>query len=86
MRTTVTLEPDVAVKLKRVMARKKIPFKRAVNDALRAGLEKTGNVVTPKFKVEPHHSGGFQPGIDRDKLNQLVDEWEVEDFLRKASR
>jgi metal-responsive CopG/Arc/MetJ family transcriptional regulator len=37
MRTTVTLEKDVAVRLKRL--RKSRPFKDLVNDALRAGLD-----------------------------------------------
>ncbi len=32
--------------------------------------------------VEPH-SGGFKPGIDADKLNQLADQLEVEDFTRR---
>jgi hypothetical protein len=86
MRTTLTLEPDVPLKLKRVMAQKKIPLKRAVNEALRAGLEASARTPIPKFKVKPHHSGGFQPGIDPNRLNQLVDELQVEEFLRKASR
>jgi metal-responsive CopG/Arc/MetJ family transcriptional regulator len=37
MRTTVTLEEDVAARLKRL--RKDRPFKDLVNDALRAGLD-----------------------------------------------
>lgn len=86
MRTTLTLEPDVALKLKRVMAKRKVTMKQAVNDALRAGLAKAEKPAAPKFKVEPFHSGGFLPGIDPTRLNQLVDELEVEEFLRKASR
>ena len=39
MRTTLTLDPDVAVLLKRVMAREKSPLKTVVNRAIRAGLE-----------------------------------------------
>ena len=38
MRTTLTLDPDVAKLLEDDMARRQIPFKRAVNDALRRGL------------------------------------------------
>lgn len=86
MRTTLTLEPDVALKLKRVMARRKVTMKQAVNDALRTGLANTGKPPLARFKVEPIHSGGFQPGIDPTRFNQLVDELEVEEFLRKASR
>lgn len=86
MRTTLTLDPDVALKLKRRMAREKITLKAAVNDALRAGLSQTEKKALPPFKVEPFHCGGFLPGIDPNRLNQLVDELQVEEFLRKASR
>jgi hypothetical protein len=86
MRTTLTIEPDVALKLKRMMAQKKISLKHAVNQALRAGLEQSGKVAPSKFKVEPFHSGGFLPGIDPDRLNQLADELQAEEFLKKASR
>ena len=37
MRTTITLEKDVAARLERL--RKTRPFKQLVNDALRAGLD-----------------------------------------------
>lgn len=86
MRTTLTLDPDVALKLKRTIARRKVTMKQAVNDALRAGLANTDKPPVVKFKVKPIHTGGFQPGIDPNRLNQLVDELEVEEFLRKASR
>jgi len=86
MRTTITLEPDVALRLKRQMAQKNISLKRAVNDALRVGLESGGRATVPKFRVKPHRSGGFLPGIDPDRLNQLADELQVDEFLKKASR
>jgi hypothetical protein len=38
MRTTVTLDPDVAAKLKAVALERGISFKRALNQAVRAGL------------------------------------------------
>jgi len=38
MRTTLTLEPDVALKLKRKMAEQKLTLKDAVNQALRVGF------------------------------------------------
>jgi plasmid stability protein len=82
MRTTLTLEPDVAEKLRLRMAREKISLKRAVNEALRSGLAKAESKPKVKFKVEPH-AFNFRPGVDLDKLNQLVDELEVEEFRRK---
>ena len=82
MRTTLTLEPDVAQLLKLRTQREKVSFKRAVNDALRAGLSKAHSPARVKFKVEPV-ALNFKPGIDLNKLNQLVDELEVEE-LRKS--
>ena len=35
------------------------------------------------FVVEPH-SGGFLPGVDQARLNQLADQLEAEEFSRKA--
>ena len=82
MRTTLTLEPDVARKLKKRMAARKLTLKDAVNQALRAGLEIEPDRRRVTFRVEPH-SFGFKPGIDLDKLNQLADELEAEEFARK---
>ncbi len=79
------MDPDVAEKLKRRMAQKKVSLKAVVNEALRAGLKETANCARPKFKVEPHSSGGFLPGIDPDKLNQLLDQLDIEEFARKMA-
>lgn len=38
MRTTLTLDADVAALLRRLVERRREPFKRAVNEALRVGL------------------------------------------------
>jgi hypothetical protein len=38
MRTTLTLDPDVAALLKKAVAKGEVSFKQAVNDALRRGL------------------------------------------------
>jgi hypothetical protein len=35
--------------------------------------------------VEPH-SFQFKPGIDTNKINQLLDDLEAEEFLKKMSR
>jgi hypothetical protein len=84
MRTTITLEPDVAAKLKELAHRRRSSFKETVNDVLRKGLTSQA-IVEPaeRFVVEPH-SGGFRPGMDPDKLNQLLDELEVEAFVAEA--
>jgi len=82
MRTTLTLEPDVALKLKRRMAAKKLTLKAAVNQALRAGLAVEDAPARVPFRVVPHDFG-FAPGIDLDKLGQLDDQLEDEEIARK---
>lgn len=86
MRTTLTIEEDVARQIRRRMVEKKLPLKQVVNEALRAGLAKTRKKDgVPPFRVEPYPMQ-FQPGVNPDKLNQLLDDLEVDDFLRKMSR
>ncbi len=57
MRVTLTLEPDVAQRVRRKMKQKGISLKQVVNDALRAGLAETDEAPTPKFRVQtyPRH-------------------------------
>ncbi len=50
MRTTLTLDDDVAALLTRARRTRKAPLKRVVNDALRAGLRE---LVTPPAPVRP---------------------------------
>jgi hypothetical protein len=58
-------------------------LKATVNEALRLGLGLSGKPPkVPRFRVEPH-AFGFRPGIDLDRLNQLVDELEAEETARK---
>lgn len=85
MRTTLTLEPDVAQLLKRKTANGKLSLKRAVNEALRAGLSGRRAKPAKRFTVEPYPFD-FKPGIDLDKLGQLADELEAEETLKKLSK
>lgn len=86
MRTTLTLEDDVAARLRQEIRRTGGGPKRVVNDALRRGL---GLVAAPaggsRFVVTPH-SFGLAPGIDRDRLNQLADQLEAEATLQRLRR
>jgi RNase adaptor protein for sRNA GlmZ degradation len=85
MRTTLTLDPDVAMKLKKRMADKKLTFKETVNEALRYGLKEVAKEKKrAPFKVIPH-SFGFKPGIDQNKLGQLLDQLDAEEFVRKMN-
>jgi hypothetical protein len=86
MRTTLTLEPDVAARLKQEARRTGKGFKSLVNEALRLGLGLAGKPrPAPRFEVTPH-AFGFKPGVDLDRMNQLVDELDSEETARRLAR
>ena len=81
----MTLDPDLALRLKEYAHRRRTSFKTALNVLLRRGLAAQGPppAALRRFVVEPH-SGRFQPGVDPGRLNQLVDQLETEDFRRAS--
>jgi hypothetical protein len=85
MRTTLTLDPDVARLLAEEAHRQRRPFKQVVNDAIRRGLGRgTAPRGTP-YRVRPHKSK-LGPGIDPAGFNKLVDELEDEALAPKVRR
>ncbi|MFA5264435.1 MAG: hypothetical protein WC378_11475 [Opitutaceae bacterium] len=83
MRTTLTLDPDVATRLNSEAARTDRSFKSVVNDALRRGLQSRARpAARPAYAVKPLHLA-FLPGIDPDKLNDLADELENRALAKK---
>lgn len=83
MRTTLTVDDDLAGLLKRRARELGVPFKEMVNRTLRAGLgEEAKRRRRPAPRTIPHNFG-FRPGIDLDKLNQLVDELEGEAYAAR---
>lgn len=81
MRTTVTLDPDVAAKLRAVMRERGVSFKEALNDSVRAGL-KTDSQPSRSFRVHARPLG-VRPGINLDKALALAGEMEDAEILRK---
>ena len=80
MRTTLTLDDDVAEKLREQARLQDRSFKQVVNDALRRGMSPDiREDPRPKYRVEPNHSA-LVPGIDPTKLNQINDQLEAEAF------
>ncbi len=85
MRTTLTLDEDVADALKERARHLDQPFKQVVNDLLRRGLRPDGATPSEPYRIRPLNCG-LQPGIDPLRLNRLNDELEVEAFLQKEAR
>ena len=80
MRTTLTLDDDLAEALKQRARQLDQPFKQVVNDTLRNGLSPGTASPPPTYRVEPHHSG-FRPGIDPLRLNQLNDALQADELM-----
>jgi hypothetical protein len=59
MRTTLTIDDDVAAELERLRRARDSKLKDLVNEALRRGLREIGTPPTPKkpFRTEPLQSG-----------------------------
>lgn len=84
MRTTVSLDPDVAALVKHTMEERGVPFKTALNDAIRAGLaprrsrpRRTG--PTPTFRM------GFEPVLPWDKALRMSADLEDEELMRRVA-
>ena len=76
VRTTLTLDEDVAVKLRSEARKTGQSFKETVNACLRAGLnlKKPARTTTP-FRVHPFDLG-LRAGVNIDKISSLLDEIE----------
>ncbi len=80
MRTTVTLDPDVELLIKRRMTERKLSFKQAINEAIRAGAGPSPG----KPAVFPTYDLG-EPLVDLTKALQLAGELEDEELARRMS-
>jgi len=84
MRTTLTLDDDVAAMLQRRARVTGLPFKQVVNDAIRNGLEPRVegrvDVVVPSFELR------LRPGIDLDRASHLAAALEDEETIRSLEK
>jgi hypothetical protein len=80
-RTTVTLDPDVDAKLKRIARERGVPFKVALNDAIRLGIARAAGEEQP-YEV-PARPLEVRPGVNLDKALGLASELEDVELVRK---
>jgi hypothetical protein len=86
MRTTLTLDDDLAGVLKRKSRELGKPFKELVNATLRQGLASELSDTSHKIVSVRPHDFGVRPGLDLDRLNQLNDQLEVEAYLKREGQ
>jgi hypothetical protein len=74
MRTTLTLDDDVAAKLRAESRRAGRPFREIVNDTLRRGLaSRRATARRQTFKVRARDLGDLKPGLSLDRVAELVE-------------
>ena len=77
MRTTLTLDDDVAAKLKRESQRAGRPFREIVNETLRRGLEsRRATAQRRAFKVTARDLGNLKPRLSLDNIAELIEQVE----------
>lgn len=77
MRTTLTLDDELAAALREAAHESGRPFRAVVNETLRAGLTASGRRPRPRrYRVEPASLGGALPGVDLDRTLALADRLE----------
>jgi len=80
MRTTLTIDDDIADYLKAQSRLHDKPFKQVVNDVLRRGMTPRLRPTQPRrFRVVPNASA-LAPGIDPRRLNRVNDQLEADEF------
>ncbi|MDP9408754.1 MAG: ribbon-helix-helix protein, CopG family [Actinomycetota bacterium] len=82
MRTTVTLDDDVAAELQRLARERGAAFKDVLNDVLRVGLG--GGAAASPYRV-PSRALGLQPGVDLTKALAVAAADEDAETLRKLA-
>lgn len=77
VRTTLTLDDDVANKLKTQVRKTGRPFRDVVNDTLRRGLATAPpSASRTPFRVRARDLGALRPGVQLDDIAGLLDQVE----------
>jgi len=84
MRTTLTLEDDLAAALKEIAFNRQETMKLVVNEAIRAGLRANSAPPAAKsYSLQPAALGRVAPGVDLDRALRLADDLEDEGLAGK---
>jgi predicted DNA-binding transcriptional regulator YafY len=82
MRTTITLDPDLAAKLRALAHERGVPFTEILNDTLRRGLAPGADGARPPYRLASRRLG-LRPGIDLEHTLRVAAELEDAETIRK---
>ena len=79
MRTTLTLDDDVASRIKAEVRRSGKPFKEVVNERLRLTFaSRPDKPAEAPFEIRPRDLGALRPGLSLDNIGALLEAAEGE--------
>jgi hypothetical protein len=74
VRTTITLDEDVAARLRSLSRRSGRAFREVVNDVLRRGLARPAEARgQARFRIVARDLGARRPGVSLDNIAELID-------------
>ena len=82
MRTTLTIEDDLAQKLKNAANRQRKSFKEVVNQTLRRGLAPLGGKPTQRKISLKTRSLAYRRGVDEVKIKEMLDDLDVDEHVK----
>ena len=85
MRTTLTLDDDIADMLKEQARLHDLPFKQVVNDALRRGMSPRLPEERPVYRVKPFRLE-YAPGFDPLKIKEFLGDLDDQHFREVSAR
>ncbi len=85
MRTTLTIDDDLAARIEELQSRRGLSLKKTINSLLRDGLEYQSRPPQPRRFQTKTHRLALRAGFDPANLNQLADELESEEFAERQA-
>ena len=79
MRTTLSMDDDVLDRARAIAAALGVPFRRVVNEALRAGLQTLEDLPRTRVYHTSPHQMGLKAGRNLDNIQALLSQIEGED-------
>ena len=86
MRTTLTIDDDIALRIEQQRQRDGQSLKQVINRLLREGLRHDQRPSEARKYRTKTHKLRMRPGFDAARLNRLADELETEAHLEREAR
>ena len=86
MRTTLTIDEDIAARIEERRRRGGQSLKQVINRLLREGLRHDQRPPEARRYRTKTHKLQLRPGFDAARLNRLVDELETDTYLEQEAR